>query len=264
MPELSKAQFGPWVVVTGASSGIGQGFARQLAAQGFHVVLVARRLHLLEQLGEQLAAQYGVQWRALEADLSDPAAIQAIARATDGLDIGLLINNAGTGLPSRFLDLPLGDILSIHQLNTLSAMSLTHVFGARMARRGRGGIFLSSVMGAADGLPYMASMAASKAMNSSLGAGLRDELKSAGIQVCVMHITPTETPIVARLGFRNSRMPMEPISVEQCVTECLDALASGRAEVMPGFKFRVVNSLVPASVKRRVAGQTIKRNNAIA
>ena len=92
----------PWAIVTGASSGIGKEFARQLAASGLDVVLVARRLPLLEDLGHQLATTYGVRYQAVGVDLAEPDFLSTLAAATEGLDIGLLISNAGAFLPGAF------------------------------------------------------------------------------------------------------------------------------------------------------------------
>src|SRR5579872_4146478 len=100
---IDKDRFGPWAIITGASSGIGKEFARQLAANGLNLVLVARRLALLEEVGERLEKEFGIQYRTLEADLSVEASIEKIAKATLHLDIGLLISNAGTGRPGKFL-----------------------------------------------------------------------------------------------------------------------------------------------------------------
>src|SRR5689334_20751200 len=97
--HIDKHKFGPWAVVTGASSGIGKEFARQLAASGLHVVLVARRLPLLEELGSQLAREFGVQYRAVGVDLSEEDSLEKIMAVTNGLDVGLLISNAGAGNP---------------------------------------------------------------------------------------------------------------------------------------------------------------------
>src|SRR5260370_1541971 len=97
---IDAERFGPWAVVTGASSGIGKEFARQLAAHGLNLVLVARRLAELEALGKELAQQYGVEGRSVMVDLSRDDAVAAIEAATPDLDVGLSVPNAamaGTG-----------------------------------------------------------------------------------------------------------------------------------------------------------------------
>jgi len=101
MSMISK--YGPWALITGASSGIGEGFAHQLAEQGFNLVLVARRGDRLEQLGKLLADHHGIQARSLVVDLANPNCLQEVKLATESLDVGLLINNAGTGHPGAFL-----------------------------------------------------------------------------------------------------------------------------------------------------------------
>jgi short-subunit dehydrogenase len=95
---LDPEAFGPW-----ASSGIGKEFARQLAANGLHVVLAARRLPLLEDLGHQLASSYGVRYRAVKVDLTEPGFLAALNAATQDLDIGLVISNAGAFYSGRLL-----------------------------------------------------------------------------------------------------------------------------------------------------------------
>src|SRR5213595_863575 len=87
--HIDPHTFGPWAIVTGASSGIGKEFARQLAASGLHVVLVARRLSTLEKLGDRLAAEFGVQYRAVEADLTEEHFLSTLEEDTHDLDIGL-------------------------------------------------------------------------------------------------------------------------------------------------------------------------------
>ena len=101
---LDKGQFGPWALVTGASSGIGKEFARQIAASGINVVLVARRDALLAELGRAISQEFDVQYRALAMDLSQEGFIAGLADATHDLDIGLVVSNAGTGKSGRVLE----------------------------------------------------------------------------------------------------------------------------------------------------------------
>src|SRR5256886_5366427 len=102
---LDKGQFGPWALVTGASSGIGKEFARQIAASGINIVLVARRKDLLEEVGVESSRRYGVEHRVVVLDVSREDFIGQLASATDDLDIGLVVSNAGTGNPGEFLKL---------------------------------------------------------------------------------------------------------------------------------------------------------------
>src|SRR5260370_22488598 len=101
--RLNKKQFGPWALITGASSGIGREFARQIAASGINIVLVARREALLKEAGAELSKQYGVKHRVVALDLAEDGFMDKLAPVTDDLDIGLVVSNAGTGSPRRVL-----------------------------------------------------------------------------------------------------------------------------------------------------------------
>ena len=103
LTRLDPRRFGPWALVTGASSGIGEAFARQLAASGLNVVLVARRGSLLEQLGRDLQATYRIDYRVVVLDLTSDDVLTPVRVVTDDLDIGLVISNAGGPLPGEFL-----------------------------------------------------------------------------------------------------------------------------------------------------------------
>ena len=182
-----------------------------------------------------------------------------IDAATSDLDVGLLISNAGTGKPGKFLSFEEEEQQRLVRLNALSYLSLTHYFGRRLAKRRKGGVLLTGAMGAADGVPFMASMAGSKALLLSLGKSLHYEFKELGLNITVLITTPTDTPIVPLLGFDKDTMPMEPIPVQQCVYEALTALRANRVSVMPGLKFRIANKLVPESISRKVTGDLIKK-----
>ncbi len=260
---IDKDRFGPWAIITGASSGIGKEFARQLAAGGLNLVLVARRLALLEEVGKGLEKEFGIQYRTVEADLALESSIEKIAKATFDLDIGLLISNAGTGRPGRFLSFEEKELKYILQLNAASHLSLTHYFGKRMAIRGKGGVLLTGAMGAIDGVPYMANEAGTKGYIQSLGKSLHTEFKDAGLNITVLVTSPTETPVLGQLGFNKDNIPMKPISAKQCVRESLRAFSANRITVLPGLKYQIMNALIPGPVSREMTGKIMKKNNRI-
>ena len=257
--SISADRFGPWAVVTGASSGIGREFAHQIADSGIHVVLVARRLAALQELGEGLSRGYGVDYRAVGVDLSDPGSLTPIAQATNDIDVGLLVSNAGTALPGALVGSDLQAQRAILRLNTAAHLGLTHHFGERLARRGRGGILLVSALGAVHGVPYMAHTAATKAYITSLGAGLHGELAKQGVHVTVLHPGPTRTPALGDLGLDPDKMPISPMAPDVCAREALRALERNRANCIPGRINRVTAALVPAAITRSVMSRMLLR-----
>lgn len=256
---IDKVKFGPWAVVTGASSGIGKEFARQLAANGINLVLVARRLALLESLGKQLASDFGVEYRAVGLDLSETDFLQSLTEVTHNLDVGLMVSNAGTGNPGEFLSIDPGLLNEVVRLNVVAHLSLAHHYGALLARRGRGGIILVSAMGASQGIPYMANDSATKSYVLTLGETLNVEFKKHGVNVTVLLPGPTETPVFDILGFDADSMPMKPMTVEQCVSEGLTALKANRPSHITGGLFRIMSNLMPRALFRAVNGAMIKR-----
>lgn len=250
--RIDRARFGPWAVVTGASSGIGLEFARQLARSGLNIVLVSRRQSVLEDAGSALASEFGVEYRVVVADLSTEEGPRLIAEATADLDVGLLVSNAGTGQPGNFLAFSEADLRGIAELNAVSYLMLTHHFGRRLVARGRGGVLLVSAMGADEGIPYSSKEAATKALVSTLGRGLHVEFEKLGLGLTVLVVSPTDTPIIDKMGFTRAAMPVKPMPVERCVREALAALAANRASIMPGRLYRIMNRLMPASLSRRM------------
>jgi uncharacterized protein len=257
--SVNAHRFGPWAVVTGASSGIGRDFAHQLADAGINVVLVARRLALLQDLGVALRRDCGIDYRAVDVDLSDPGMLTPIAQATNDIDVGLLVSNAGAALPGPFLDSDLQAQRAILRLNTATHLGLAHHFGERLARRGRGGIVLVSALGATHGVPYMAHTAATKAYVASLGAGLHVELAKHGVHVTVLHPGPTRTPVMDELGLDPDKMPIPPMAPEDCAREALRALARNRARCIPGRINRVTAALAPPALTRSMMARMLSR-----
>lgn len=257
LTKLDKNQFGPWALVTGASSGLGTEFARQLAISGINVVLAARRLDALNEVGVQLKRDYGIQYRTVAVDLSEPDFMDAIIPVTNDLDLGLVISNAGAGKPGEFLQHDYEHLKRIVRLNAVSHLDLTHHFGRRLAERGRGGVLLVSAMGALHGLPYMANDAASKAYITSLASGLHLEFKKVGLNITAVLIGPTDTPIIEKFGLNRKDMPMKPTSVDQTVAESLRAFKANRPTHLTGRMNRLMDSVVPDGLKRRILGKML-------
>ena len=249
---LDKQQFGPWALVTGASSGIGPEFARQIAAAGINLVLVARREALLNEVGRHITRDFGVQFRALTMDLSQEGFIPKLAEHTKDLDIGLVVSNAGTANPGEFLKLDRQLLEETLRLNTMSHLDIAHYFGGKLAERRRGGLILVGAMGAGNGIPCMANDGGAKAYVHSLGEALHYEFKPLGVYVTVLAAGVTNTAVLEKFALDPKTMLMKPMSVEQCVSEGLSGLLKNRSRIVPGRLNRILNALVPASLARKM------------
>jgi short-subunit dehydrogenase len=249
---LDKKRFGPWALVTGASSGIGKEFAQQIAASGINIVLVARREDLLKEVGVEFSKRYGVEHRVVVLDVSREDFIRQLASATDDLDIGLVVSNAGTGNPGEFLKLDRQLLEETLRLNTMSHLDIAHYFGGKLAERRRGGLILVGAMGAENGIPCMANDGGAKAYVHSLGEALHYEFKPLGVYVTVLAAGVTNTAVLEKFALDPKTMPTKPMSVEQCVSEGLSGLVKNRSRIVPGRLNRILNALVPASLARKM------------
>lgn len=195
METERQRRYGPWVVVTGASEGIGQAFARALAAEGFQLFLVARRQAALERLAQELAP---AEVRVLAVDLSTERGIAELEERTAELDVGLLVAAAGYGSSGEFLDLPVGGELQMIDLNCRAVAALAHTFGQRLRRRGRGGMVLFSSLVAFQGVARSTTYAATKAWVQSFAEGLALELRPHGVEVLSVAPGPVASGFAAR------------------------------------------------------------------
>ena len=254
---LDKKRFGPWALVTGASSGIGKEFAQQIAASGINIVLVARREDLLKEVGVEFSKRYGVEHRVVVLDVSREDFIRQLASATDDLDIGLVVSNAGTGNPGEFLKLDRQLLEETLRLNTMSHLDIAHYFGGKLAERRRGGLILVGAMGAENGIPCMANDGGAKAYVHSLGEALHYEFKPLGVYVTVLAAGVTNTAVLEKFALDPKTMPTKPMSVEQCVSEGLSGLVKNRSRIVPGRLNRIMNALVPTSLGRKMQADMI-------
>jgi uncharacterized protein len=256
---LSLDRYGPWAVVTGASSGIGLEFARRLAGAGFDLLLTARRLDKLEEVAAELTDRHDIETLVVGADLSIPTGPEMVISAAAGLDVGLLVSNAGSGRVGEFLSHDLDDLESMVRLNATTHLILAHHFGTRLTGRGRGGIVIVSAGGALHGLPHMVNDSAAKAYALNLGEGLHYELAPAGVDVTVAIPFAVETPIIDLFGIDRNTLPMRPQPVEDCVNEALEALTKGRATRITGTTMRILSAITPRTMSVRMNGRMLAR-----
>ena len=224
-------KYGPWAVVTGASSGIGAEFCRQLAAMGLNIVMVSRRREQMETLAQEITKQHPIHIIIIPADLAREDFLSYLEPEIEGLEIGLLVNNAGFGIGGSFLDHDINRELEQLNVNCRAPLLLTYRLAPEMIKRRRGGIiFLSSVLGYVP-TPLFANYAATKAHNLFIGEALYYELKPYNVAVLTLSpgLTATEFGTIAGT---NSRMPkMSPGTVVKTAFHSLGK----KPAVIPGI-----------------------------
>jgi uncharacterized protein len=256
--QLDQRRFGPWALVTGASSGIGREFARQLGANGINLILVARRLSALNEIGHDLTTRYGIQLRCLPVDLAAPDFLDHIVEATDEVDIGLVVSNAGDMVLGEFLDSSQDELLQEMRLNAEAHLALTRHFGQRLVTRGRGGILLVSSLAGLQPVPYVANYAATKSYVLTLGEAVHHELAPKGVSVTVLVPGATDTPMLTRFGAEQTPMRRLIMSVEACVSDGLSALVANRPARITGAVNRATVATLPRSARTRLFGRMNK------
>jgi uncharacterized protein len=220
---MDTDKYGPWALVVGGSEGVGAAFARKLAARGFKLILVARKMRPLEELAAELQAR-GAAVRILSADLSRADVLEKVRAVTDDVDIGLLIYNAGANnTRGNFVELPAQVTDSVIAINVLGQVNFARHYGALMCQRRRGGIILTGSLGGYLGSPTLAAYTASKAFSRIFTEALWAECSAFGVDVLHLNIGYTATPAMARLGMDIS-VAEPPENVAQ---QGLDNIANG-------------------------------------
>lgn len=237
---MIKNSKGKWALVTGASGGIGLELARIHAAHGGNLVLVARKLEVLEALKQQLQEQYKVNVLVFGMDLSQPESPNVLADRLSlaGVEVDYLINNAGFGIFGAFAENPWEREYEMMQLNMVSLTHLTKLVIPSMKRKGQGRILNVSSVAAFQPGPGMAIYFASKAYVLSFSEAIAKELKPFGISVTALCPGPTESGFMAASGMENSplikgrKLP----SAEEVAKFGYRAMLKGQAVAIPGIQ----------------------------
>jgi short-subunit dehydrogenase len=253
----------PVALITGASGGIGLEFARLAAANGHDVVLVARSGARLLEIAEELRDRHGITARTVVADLAEPDAARTVASTVDGSPPDVLINNAGVGGQGRFaVQRPLADDLAMIRLNVLSLVELTGLLLPEMVARGSGGILnVASTAGYLPG-PRQAVYYASKAFVKSFSEALTEECRGTGVRVTALCPGPVDTGFARASGLSESLLMKAPGKVPPVEVARIgwEALAAGRAVVVPGLMARVAMQSLRIAPRRLAAGMAGRIN----
>ncbi len=259
-PEF-RARYGTWALVTGASSGIGDALARDLAARGVSLVLVARRAERLRDLATALRRDYAVEALAVVVDLGREDAIDALVREVGDRDIGLVCANAGFGEKGDFLDHGVDVYRRMIRLNCESTVAIAHAFVPRLVARGRGGFLVVASTAAFQGTPWTSIYAATKAFDLIFAEGLHEELRAKGVDVVALCPGSTDTEGPRRTGVDPAQVPFGMATPELVAGAGLDAL--GRTcVVVPRVIDRIASfttRFVPRRFASRVAGKAIRK-----
>jgi short-subunit dehydrogenase len=224
-------KYGQWAVIAGASEGIGASLADQLAARGLDLVLIARNAALLDEVATRARDEHGVQTRVLVQDLTDPDVGAKVADATVGLDVGLVIYNAGASdRTATFLDNEIDYSLKQIKLDCIGPIALAHHFGSAMRDRGRGGIVFVASLACLAGSATLAMYSAVKAFQHNFAEGLWAELRPHGVDVCCTPLGMTYTPAFQRMGMEYD--PAAHMLSEDVAREIIENIGNGPVHVV--------------------------------
>lgn len=261
-PKGAKKWSQKWALITGASAGIGQALARQLAASGAKLVLTARRAERLQELATELSSQHGIQTEIFAADLSKPGVPADIFAFTSskGIEIELLVNNAGFGAFGCLHDTPEARLLEMIQVNCSAVVHLTRLYLPGMVERRSGDILIVASTAAFQAVPFISTYAATKAFDLILAEGIAEEVRPFGVHVCALCPGSTNTEFKDVAG-QPDRLFRVAETAEKVARVGLEALARGKTFVVSGAMNRLMmesERLAPRRFAAQVAARMMR------
>lgn len=226
-----------WALITGASAGIGVALATELASGGTHLVLTARRRDRLQDLAQKLTSEHGIHAEIFPADLALPDAPDKIHAFTTqkGLQIDLLVNNAGFGQYGELTEIDANRLVDMVQVNCTAVVRLTRLYLPEMVQRRSGDILILASTAAFQAVPYISTYAATKAFDLLFAEGLAEEMKPHGIRVCALCPGSTESEFHQIAGQEHLTSTRHQDSAEKVARTGLRALAAGKSYVISGL-----------------------------
>lgn len=235
------------VLITGTTKGIGLEFAKIFASHSYNLMLVARDAKLLEQQAEKLKKEYGIQVNTFAGDLSSHITVESLHRhlKSEGIDIDILINNAGAGGFGFMTELDIQKEIEYLQLNMISLTYLTKLIADDMVKQKKGKILNVSSTAAFQPIPRMSMYSASKSYVLSFSEAIAEELKGTGVQVCVLCPPSTQTPLTQPLAAAGVKMFIKNVMDPQTVAKCgFEGIMQNKRVIIPGFKNKLMAKFV--------------------
>jgi short-subunit dehydrogenase len=253
-----------WVLVTGASSGLGEELAKRLAEQGAHLVLTARREERLRNLASDLKRVNGIDALVIPADLAHPDGAGTVLRtlAERRVAITHLVNNAGFGSAGAFADLDPERENAMVELNVGAVVRLTRALLGPMIRAGEGGVLNVASTAGFQPVPFMATYAATKAFVTSFTLALAAELHGTGVRAMALCPGPVPTEFQATAGFSRQALPFAALTPNRTIRRGLEAYERGEHLCTPGLvngAQAFASRLLPQGLLTWAAARTMRR-----
>ncbi len=233
-----RDRYGPWAVIAGGTTGVGEEYSRELAALGLNLVIIGIETENLERLANELPEAHSVEVRTANLDLASSDLLEQMRALTSDIDVGLLVYNACFLEIGEFVDVELDAHLKALDVNCRGPLILSHLLGRQMAERGRGGILLMASASACHGTAMIASYSASKSFDIALGEALWEELRHRGVDVLALVAGAMTTPNFRKVTPREKEHLLRPMSPGDVARQALGALGEGPVKI-PGLMNKI-------------------------